>query len=96
MTDYFAHKNIIPKFYFIVDRIDLRNQATTEFTIRGLKVHSIENKDDFKKDLQRNSTRKGTSGEAEITVLNIHKFSEDARATTISDYNVNTQRVYFY
>ena len=95
LTDYFAHKNIIPKFYFIVDRIDLRNQATTEFTIRGLKVHSIENKDDFKKDLQRNSTRKGTSGEAEITVLNIHKFSEDARATTKSDYNVNTQRVYF-
>lgn len=74
LTDYFAKRNIIPKFYFIVDRIDLRNQAKAEFTIRGLEVHEIENKEDFKRDLQRNSTRKGNNGQAEITVLNIHKF----------------------
>jgi type I restriction enzyme R subunit len=27
LTDYFQSKNIVPKFYFIVDRIDLMNQA---------------------------------------------------------------------
>jgi type I restriction enzyme R subunit len=95
LTDYFAKKSIIPKFYFIVDRIDLRNQATSEFTIRGLKVNSIENKDDFIKDLKRVSALRGNTGEREITVLNIHKFSEDARATSKKDYDINTQRIYF-
>ncbi len=32
LTDYFQRKNIVPKFYFIVDRIDLMNQAKREFT----------------------------------------------------------------
>lgn len=95
LTDYFAKKNIIPKFYFIVDRIDLRNQATSEFTIRGLKVNSVENKDDFIKDLKRSSALRGNTGEREITVLNIHKFSEDSRATNKKDYDINTQRIYF-
>ena len=36
--DYFQTKNVIPKFYFIVDRIDLMIQAKKEFTIRGLSV----------------------------------------------------------
>jgi len=34
LTDYFQQKGIIPKFYFIVDRIDLMNQAKREFLIR--------------------------------------------------------------
>ena len=29
LTNYFAKKQIIPKFYFIVDRIDLMIQATS-------------------------------------------------------------------
>ncbi|MDD4556479.1 MAG: DEAD/DEAH box helicase family protein [Alphaproteobacteria bacterium] len=95
LTDYFAKKNTIPQFYFIVDRIDLRTQAGNEFNIRGLKVNSIESKEDFIKHLKRKATRSGNSGEQEITVLNIHKFSEDARATTQKDYDINTQRVYF-
>lgn len=95
LTHYFSKKKILPKFYFIVDRLDLKTQATTEFSIRGLKVNSIETKDDFKKDLQKNTVHTGTTGEDEITVLNIHKFSEDSRATSKKDYNVNTQRIYF-
>lgn len=95
LTNYFSKKKILPKFYFIVDRLDLKTQATTEFSIRGLKVNSIESKDDFKKDLQKNTVHTGTTGEDEITVLNIHKFSEDSRATSEKDYNVNTQRIYF-
>ena len=95
LTDYFAKKEILPKFYFIVDRIDLRNQASSEFSIRGLKVNSIESKELFIKDLQKKSTINSTTGEREITVLNIHKFSEDARATTEKDYDIKTQRIYF-
>lgn len=95
LTNYFSKKKILPKFYFIVDRLDLKTQATREFSIRGLKVNSIESKEDFKKDLQKNTVHTGTTGEDEITVLNIHKFSEDSRATSKKDYNINTQRIYF-
>ena len=31
LTDYFQRKRIVPKFYFIVDRIDLLEQAKREF-----------------------------------------------------------------
>jgi type I restriction enzyme R subunit len=95
LTWYFQKQKIIPKFYFIVDRIDLRTQAGTEFESRGLKVNAINTKEDFIKDLQKNSVISGHSGEREITVLNIHKFSEESRATTEKDYDVNTQRIYF-
>ena len=30
LTDYFAQRNVVAKFYFIVDRIDLMEQATDE------------------------------------------------------------------
>lgn len=95
LTDYFSKKGILPKFYFIVDRIDLRIQASKEFSIRGLKVNSIENKEDFISDLNKVSVLKGNTEKKEITVLNIHKFSEDAKATTKKDYDVKTQRIYF-
>ncbi len=41
LTDYFQRQDIIPKFYFIVDRIDLLTQAHREFTSRGLVVHIV-------------------------------------------------------
>lgn len=50
LTDYYQKKNIIPKFYFIVDRIDLLIQASKEFTARGLVVHKINSRDEFTKD----------------------------------------------
>jgi type I site-specific restriction-modification system R (restriction) subunit len=34
LTDYFQKKDIVPKFYFIVDRIDLLDQASREFPSR--------------------------------------------------------------
>ena len=44
LTDFFARKNIVAKFYFIVDRIDLMEQATDEFAARGLIVHNAKSK----------------------------------------------------
>ncbi|MBK9483019.1 MAG: DEAD/DEAH box helicase family protein [Bacteroidetes bacterium] len=35
LTDYFQRRNIIPKFYFIVDRIDLADQAKTNLPIEA-------------------------------------------------------------
>src|SRR5690606_35301446 len=52
LTHFYAKKQIIPKFYFIVDRIDLLIQASAEFTKRGLKVNVVNSKADFINDLQ--------------------------------------------
>ena len=38
LSDYYAKHNMVAKFYFIVDRIDLLEQATQEFEARGLVV----------------------------------------------------------
>ena len=38
LTDFYAKQSKVPKFYFIVDRLDLLEQATQEFEARGLVV----------------------------------------------------------
>lgn len=95
LTDYFKKKNIIPKFYFIVDRLDLKNQAQTEFVNRGLNVNTVDTRSDFIKDIQSQSAINNSLGQSEITVLNIHKFTEDSQAINSKDYNIKIQRVYF-
>lgn len=95
LTDYYQKKSVIPKFYFIVDRIDLLIQASREFTARGLTVHKIESRDEFSKDIKSTNVIHNDSGKAEITVVNIQKFKDDPDVVRNTDYNVNIQRVYF-
>lgn len=95
LTDYYQKKNIIPKFYFVVDRIDLAIQASTEFANRGLKVKMVNSKSEFVKELQTIAAIHNASGEAEISVINIQKFSEEAVVITDVQYDINIQRIYF-
>lgn len=95
LTDYFSKKSIIPKFYFIVDRIDLLNQAKKEFLSRGLIVHTVSSRDDFAKDIKKTTALHNARGEQEITVVNIQKFKDDPDVTSTKDYDINIQRVYF-
>ncbi|MBP6713600.1 MAG: type I restriction endonuclease subunit R [Aliarcobacter sp.] len=95
LTNYFQSKKIIPKFYFIVDRLDLLTQARKEFTARGLKVHTIASRDDFAKDIKKTTAIHNDRGEYEITVVNIQKFQDDPDVISQQDYNINIQRVYF-
>jgi type I restriction enzyme R subunit len=95
LTAYYSKKQIIPKFYFIVDRLDLLIQASTEFANRGLKVKQVNSKQDFIADLKIVGAIHNDSGVPEITVVNIQKFSEDAVAITNINYDINVQRVYF-
>ena len=95
LTDYFHKKGIVPKFYFIVDRLDLMTQAMNEFTIRGLKSHSVDSKQQFVKDIRSQKAVQNVKGEPEITVVNIQKFSDDSHVTASNDYNTNIQRIYF-
>lgn len=95
LTHYYAKKQIIPKFYFIVDRLDLLIQSSTEFANRGLKVNLVNSKAEFIQDLQVVGAIHNDSGVPEITVVNIQKFSEDATAVKDISYDIQVQRVFF-
>ena len=95
LTDYFNEQGIVPKFYFIVDRLDLLTQARDEFSARGLKVHTVNSKDEFLADLRKTTAINNDKGQQEITVVNIQKFQEDTTVSNTTDYDVSIQRVYF-
>ncbi|OGD62156.1 hypothetical protein A2215_03960 [Candidatus Berkelbacteria bacterium RIFOXYA2_FULL_43_10] len=89
LTDYYAKKGVVPKFYFIVDRLDLAKQARDEFRKRGLKVQTIDNKESLVRDFASNTTIEG------ITVVNIQKFKDDTAVFNDSGYDISVQRVFF-
>jgi type I restriction enzyme R subunit len=95
LTEYFRERGTIPKFYFIVDRLDLLTQASKEFAARGLVVHHVDSRGEFLRDIKKQTAIHNASGKPEITVVNIQKFSDDATATTETDYAIDIQRVYF-
>ena len=95
LTDYFHSKGVVPKFYFIVDRIDLLIQAGREFKSRGLVVHNINSREEFSRDIKSTIVIHNNSGKAEITVVNIQKFEDDTDVIKNNDYNLNIQRIYF-
>ena len=93
LSDFYAAQRIIAKFYFIVDRLDLMQQAADEFRARGLQVVEIGTRAEFTKNIQSTSEQT-LSGGLVMNVVNIQKFGDDA-VTKAPDYNVSIQRVYF-
>ncbi|GHP75376.1 hypothetical protein VN1199_01460 [Helicobacter pylori] len=76
IRDFFSRSNLNKKtkFYFIVDRLDLLEQAKNEFLKRGLCVHEAENKEDLSQKLKNSRVFEGSQGNDEIIVVNIQKF----------------------
>ncbi|MGL2896723.1 DEAD/DEAH box helicase family protein [Helicobacter pylori] len=76
IRDFFSQSNLNKKtkFYFIVDRLDLLEQAKNEFSKRGLCVHEAENKEDLSQKLKNSNVFEGPQGNDEIIVVNIQKF----------------------
>lgn len=96
LTDYFAQQNVVAKFYFIVDRIDLMEQASDEFAARGLVVHNAKSRDELMADIASNSLTNNSAGKLEIMVVNIQKFKEDKKQVQLNDcYNTQMQRIFF-
>lgn len=95
LTDYYSKQGIIPQFFFIVDRLDLMVQAQMEFSARGLKVVPVQDKDDFKNIITSPHATQNQEGKLEITVVNIHKFSDETRVLSKSAYNLKVKRIYF-
>lgn len=94
LNDYFAHQNKVAKFYFIVDRLDLLEQATQEFEARGLVVSTANSKKELMDQFRINQSQEGSAGKQEITVVNIQRFAEDKEKVKMPEYATNLQRVF--
>lgn len=94
LTDYFAKQNKVAKFYFIVDRIDLLEQASSEFKARGLSVKTANTKEELMAQFRTNQSLEGDGGQNEITVVNIQRFAEDKEKIEINQYATNLQRIF--
>lgn len=94
LNDFYSKQNKVAKFYFIVDRLDLLEQATQEFEARGLVVSTANTRAELMEQFRSNQARQGASGQAEITVVNIQRFAEDKEKVRISDYATNLQRIF--
>ncbi|WP_025997916.1 type I restriction endonuclease [Xanthomonas phaseoli] len=95
LTDWFQQRGQVPRFYFIVDRLDLLRQARDEFRMRGLSVNVIDSRQAFVRDMRKTVAVDNDRGVSEITVVNIQKFKDDPDFGAASDYALNVQRVYF-
>ena len=94
LTDYFAEKSKVTKFYFIVDRLDLMEQASQEFEARGIEVKTANTRAELMEQFRTNQSLEGASGKSEITVVNIQRFDEDKTRVTIPAYATNLQRIF--
>lgn len=94
LTDFFQKQQVIPKFYFIVDRLDLLQQAQHEFIARGLTVHTVSSRDEFAKNIKATQVIHNHSGKPEITVVNIQKFQDDPDVLSTQDYDIKIQRIF--
>lgn len=96
LTDFYADRNTTVKFYFIVDRIALMEQACDEFAARGLIVRTANSRDELMKDIRSTSIVENSEGKLEIMVVNIQKFKKDTSKIDIEPgYSTNLQRVFF-
>lgn len=94
LNDYFARQNKVAKFYFIVDRLDLLEQATQELEARGLVVTTANSKKELMEQFRTSQSQHGASGKQEITVVNIQRFAEDKEKVKLPEYATNLQRIF--
>ena len=96
LTDFYAAKKTAVKFYFIVDRLDLMEQAKDEFVARGLSVRTANSRDELMSDIRSTNLTENAEGKAEIMVVNIQKFKQDSTKIQIdSNYSTRLQRIFF-
>ena len=96
LTDYYAKQNTAVKFYFIVDRLDLLEQAAGEFASRGLVVRTANSREELMSDFSTNTVVANAGGKPEIMVVNIQKFEEDHRKIDLPDaYSTKLVRIFF-
>lgn len=96
LRDFYASKDTVAKFYFIVDRIALMEQAADEFASRGLIVRTAQSRKELMENFQSNAPVENPSGKPEIMVVNIQKFKEDSSKIKLdTGYSTKLQRIFF-
>ena len=93
LTDFYAKRGSVAKFYFIVDRLDLLEQAKQELEARGLSVRTANSKDELMRQFREAQSLEGSDGRPEITVVNIQRFSEDTEPIRL-EYATHLQRIF--
>ena len=94
LRDYFAKKRVNARIFYIVDRLDLLTQVSSEMSNRGIAVTNIDRKSDFETELTAPIAASSADSDGSITVVNIQKFESDLPAGK-NDYDVNVQRIFF-
>ncbi|MBR3001276.1 MAG: type I restriction endonuclease subunit R [Oscillospiraceae bacterium] len=95
IKDYYAKKNIITRFYFVVDRLELLRQDNTEFGNRYFTAVNADSRKDFSQELNKVLPHSATADSiGEFVVVNIQKF-EEAIPQAQNVYDSTIQRVFF-
>ena len=94
LTDYYSKHDVVPKFFFVVDRIDLADQASSELGARGLHIVRAESRKAFDDLLRGQSGKDGNKGGDEINVINIQRFKSDGGKIT-APYGTKIKRIFF-
>ena len=96
LTDFYAARQTVAKFFFIVDRLDLLEQASDEFAARGLVVQNVQSRAELMKKIADTQHVYNPDAKPEIIVVNIQKFEEDRAPVVINTaYSTKLQRVFF-
>ena len=95
IKDYYAKKNTITRFYFVVDRLELLRQDNTEFGNRYFSVVNADSRKDFSQELNKVLPHSASADSVgEFVVVNIQKF-EEAIPQAQNAYDSRIQRVFF-
>lgn len=95
ISDFFAKKGVNTRFFFVVDRLDLMMQASSEFKARGFDVTNVNSKLEFAKELKKPLDDKN-DGIGNICVVNVQKLMEESKMPRVeNEYNVKVQRIFF-
>lgn len=95
IKDFFTNKNVSTKFFFIVDRLDLMKQATTEFVNRDFNVINVNTKEEFSKELKK-PLNSANNGVGTICIVNVQKLMEESKMPNVDNfYDVKVQRIFF-
>ncbi len=96
LTDYYATRGKNIKFFFIVDRLDLLEQASAEFEARGLFVQIAQTRAKLLEMVNDTVPKYNPEGKPEIIVVNIQRFAEDKQKVEITGgYSIQLQRIFF-
>lgn len=96
LTDWYSERSTVAKFFFIVDRLDLLEQAVDEFSARGLMVQTVQSRKGLMDKIKDNEPFYNPEGKPEIIVANIQKFKEDHTPVVIDGgYSTRLQRIFF-